>query len=62
MKTYKIIFSYKDQSEKIDETDNLMEAKYLLSEYKLAYRNIKQCKVYLTMHWTDNNETYTKKI
>ena len=44
---YKIIFSYKDQSEKIDETDNLTEAKFLLSEYKLAYRNMKHCKVYM---------------
>ncbi|MHA2181651.1 MAG: hypothetical protein ACXAAH_09535 [Promethearchaeota archaeon] len=47
MKTYKIMFVYNDTSEKIDETDNLTEAKYLLSEYKLAYRNVKNCYVYL---------------
>ena len=62
MKTYKIVFSYKDSPEIIDSTDNLTEAKFLLSEYKLAYRNVKNCNVYLTMHWIDNNETYTKKI
>ena len=59
---YKIIFSYNDESECIDTADNLTEAKFLLSEYKLAFRNVKNCKVYLSMHWIDNNETYTKNI
>ena len=59
---YKIIFSYKDQSEVIDTANNETEANYLLSEYKLAFRNVKNCKVYLSMHWIDNNETYTKNI
>ena len=44
---YKIIFSYKDESEIIDTADNLTEAKYLLSEYKQAFRNVKNCKIYM---------------
>ena len=44
---YKIIFSYRDNSEVIDTAENLTEANYLLSEYKLAYQNMKHCNVYL---------------
>lgn len=44
---YKIIFVYNDSSEIIDTVEIYSEAIQLKHEYKLAFRNIKGCEVYL---------------
>jgi hypothetical protein len=44
---WEIKFVYKDQSEVLETTESMHEAQYLYSEYKLAFKNIEGCEVYL---------------